>query len=335
MKKFIVKEVDKKGDSRDIEINPLTLLQPVDNNVGNETPENIIQLDIKLMQPILKVGDTGISSKNLLHWKTNGLLLDYKHNIGGWTRFNFLQYVWLQVIKELREFGLSLDIIKKVKDGLIFPEDLYKPAVKQYAVSALKKDKKNIRTPLNEMKNFSEYAIFHESTSHYNNVLTDCIIRRINIYLVVFKNGDAYFLEEGNDLLFKRYNYNGDEQYDMRFVINKEEVRFRSHVCISLTEFIRLFAMHDTQSLTVNAIPILTEDEKQVIEHLKKNDLTELTVRVNDKKISLIEYTQTYNAVDLASRFKDHVLTDGYQDVRFKTKNGKSVHFSKTTSVKI
>lgn len=335
MKKLIAKHVDQKGATRDIEIDPLSLLQSVDNNVGNETPENIIELDLKLMQPILKVGDTGISSKNLLHWKTNGLLLDYKHNIGGWTRFNFLQYVWLQVIKELREFGLSLDIIKRVKDGLIFPDDLYKKTVKQYAVSALKIDRKNIGTPLNEMKSFSEYAIFHESTSHYNNVLTDCIISRINIFLVVFKNGDAYFLEEGNNLLFKRYDYNSNSQYDMDFVIKKEEARFQSNVCISLTEIIRLFALHDSQSLTVNAIPILTEDEKQVIEHLKKNDLTELTVRVNDKKISLIEYTQSYDAVDLASRFKDHVLTDGYQDVRFKTKNGKSVHFSKTTRVKI
>ena len=335
MKKLIVKQVDKNGVTRDIEIDPFTLFQSVDNNVGNETPENIIQLDLKLMQPILKVGDTGISSKNLLHWKTNGLLLDYKHNIGGWTRFNFLQYVWLQVIKELREFGLSLEIVKKVKDGLIFPDALYKEAIKKYSVSELKKDKKNNGTPLNEMKTFSEYAVFHESTSHYNNVLTDCIIRRINIYLVVFKNGDAYFLEEGNDLLFKRYNYKGNSQYDKDFVLKKEEARFRSNVCISITEIIRLFALHDTQSLNVNAIPILTEDEKQVIEHLKKNDLTELTVRVNDKKISLIEYTQSYNAVDLASRFKDHILSDGYQDVRFKTKNGKSVHFTKTTSVKI
>ena len=68
----------------------------------------------------LKTSDLNVSSRVLNYWKNQGLLLEEPEN---WKyehlRFSFLDYVWFNMIKELREYDISIRVIKNIKKGLM------------------------------------------------------------------------------------------------------------------------------------------------------------------------------------------------------------------------
>lgn len=58
--------------------------------------------------------DTDSSYRVINHWFTQGLLGDdVRESDKGWRKFSVVDLVWLTIIRELREYGLSLEKIKK------------------------------------------------------------------------------------------------------------------------------------------------------------------------------------------------------------------------------
>ena len=59
---------------------------------------------------------TDVTYRVLSHWDAQGLLpAGMKESDGAWRRFNFIERVWLEAIKRLRAFGLSLETIARVQ----------------------------------------------------------------------------------------------------------------------------------------------------------------------------------------------------------------------------
>lgn len=335
MTKLKLKILKGKDVIKESEIDYMKTLLPFDSMIGDESSENVSIVSLKLMEPLLRVGNTRVSSKNLLHWKTSGVLLEHNYAIGTWGKFNFIQYAWLQAVKELREFGLPLEIIKKVKDDLIYPSDLNKEAVKNYAINVWKNDKDCKGYSLEKIKFLSEYYIFHDSTTPFSNVLLECIIMRYNMQLIIFKDGDAYFLNEGDDKLFKRYDYDGNGRYDQSTVLTKDDIRFKSYVTISFSEIFRNYILENKEALTVDALPIMNENERELMHHIKRADVKQIVIKYNKQKPYLLEVEEDKQPVDLESRYADHVMKDGHQSVTYQLENGKMVSFSRKTKIKL
>jgi DNA-binding transcriptional MerR regulator len=57
------------------------------------------------------------------HWESNNLLSNKRSGGKGWRRYSIMDLVWLYIIAEMRKFGISLDLIKKVKDTLLEQND--------------------------------------------------------------------------------------------------------------------------------------------------------------------------------------------------------------------
>lgn len=69
--------------------------------------------------PKYTVGDTDIAYRVISHWDEYGLLPAGFKKDGGWREFSLVEMAWLRIISRLREFGMSLEQIKKAKDGII------------------------------------------------------------------------------------------------------------------------------------------------------------------------------------------------------------------------
>lgn len=70
------------------------------------------------------VKDTGVAYRVINNWNEKDILLSSFRDIeNGWRKFNFTEIVWLEVVKKLRDFGLSLEFIKKVKDNIVLKSD--------------------------------------------------------------------------------------------------------------------------------------------------------------------------------------------------------------------
>ena len=73
----------------------------------------------EISKPQFTVSDVSISSRILNHWDNYGLLME-SYQERSWRKFNLIEYVWLMVIVELRQYDIPLKIIKEVKNSLCF-----------------------------------------------------------------------------------------------------------------------------------------------------------------------------------------------------------------------
>src|SRR5437868_12390306 len=83
-----------------------------------DTYQKFVKLYSVLKEPRLYLKDTGISSRNISHWKNYDLLYT-KKEADGWNTFNFFDYIWLKALEEMRKFGLPLNTIKGIKKTLV------------------------------------------------------------------------------------------------------------------------------------------------------------------------------------------------------------------------
>ena len=88
-----------------------------------------------------RVADTDISYRTINHWEEMGLLFNEKDREEGWRKFNIVELVWLQIIRELRDYGMSIDAIKKVKEAVTFPDKKYPLLLLEIYISAFAKNK--------------------------------------------------------------------------------------------------------------------------------------------------------------------------------------------------
>jgi DNA-binding transcriptional MerR regulator len=105
-----------RGDSSAIEL--LTFLSAIDkqplfkNNLERQREKS------------LSIKGADISYRVLNHWCVKGLIEDNREsNKEGvvWRRFSIFDRLWIEVIIELRHYGLSLDIIKKIREKMSKP----------------------------------------------------------------------------------------------------------------------------------------------------------------------------------------------------------------------
>ncbi len=74
------------------------------------------QMRDAVREKIYTAKKTDVTYRVLSHWDKNGLLPEgMDEQIGEWRRFTFIERVWLETVKRLRAFGLSLDTIVKVR----------------------------------------------------------------------------------------------------------------------------------------------------------------------------------------------------------------------------
>ena len=68
---------------------------------------------------VFKLSDTTISSRLYNHWVKIGIVNDNRINERGWRYFTITDIVWIEIVLELRSFGLESNKIKKVKKLLL------------------------------------------------------------------------------------------------------------------------------------------------------------------------------------------------------------------------
>lgn len=64
---------------------------------------------------VLLAKDLPVSYRQINHWNEKGILME-KTQPGKWREFSFMEYVWLLMVVKLREWGIGLQEIKRIRD---------------------------------------------------------------------------------------------------------------------------------------------------------------------------------------------------------------------------
>lgn len=80
--------------------------------------EDIENLKQKLLIPIFKKNDLTISYRTLNHYDSTGILISERTNPNQWRKFSSIEFIWIELVMELREIGMPLSKILILKNKL-------------------------------------------------------------------------------------------------------------------------------------------------------------------------------------------------------------------------
>ena len=90
----------------------------LDQWFGDTDPRALPQLLAVLRRADFRPADTGISSRKLQRWETENLIVSSREKAGNWRAFTYPEFVWLMMVKKMRDLGVPYSLIKSVKNQL-------------------------------------------------------------------------------------------------------------------------------------------------------------------------------------------------------------------------
>jgi DNA-binding transcriptional MerR regulator len=267
----------------------------------------------------IKSSELGITARNLNYYKTQGLFFsETKFEKHDHIKFNFTEYVWFNLILDLRKFDIGLNTIRNIRELLesSFPMEEFLSVI-GFSEKFISKLPDNVREEYMEIMHSDIDLKEVEKEVPVNLlsfILVEIIVKRKNAALLVNSEGDFFpFSFEDYDELCK------DEPF-AQFIE-------QTYVSVSITEIIKGFITNFDLSIYSDRLMLLTEREAQIIKILRDEKLESLTVHLDDKKtIHLIETKESYNKLDKESRLLDLMIKNGYQTLEIKTQDGRIVY---------
>ena len=245
---------------------------------------------------------------------SKGLLIgDYTK--GKWRKFDLVEFVWLKMIIKLREFNISIDKIKWIKDNLIQNVAVSELVGQEEVAEILMKlssegNREELKRLLKD-KNFID-KLSTQSLNLFENIILD-IITFQNSYSILI--GSTEFIPIKHSALeslseLKEFN----------------EILRGSFISISISEILRDYMIRDVGMKEKNKLVLLTKEEEKVLDVLRQDNLKSVIIKyAKNKEIDLLE-TVKVEKIDKGSRLIDFIITHGYQDITIKTQNGEVVY---------
>jgi hypothetical protein len=275
----------------------------------------------------LKSNELGINQRTLSHWRKEGLFIfDTDFEKHEHIRFSFIEYVWLNIVIELRKYDIALDVIKTIKDGLTIKiplsEIIKSPDLVDQVISNLpEEDRIEARNFYHDPNALKEADASIESTVLLLIVL-ESIIHQCHISLLVNINGEYFPF---------RFDQIEEIQQDEDFI----DFYQKTHIAISISEIIAKYITGANLNFCTGKLKLITEREVEIIKLLRTEKLNSITIHFDDNSnLKLIEIEEKYNKIEKEARLIDLIVKRGYQTIELKTQDGNIVHCKNVKKIK-
>jgi DNA-binding transcriptional MerR regulator len=259
-----------KGDSSLIEV--FNFFSAVEDNHGFK-----INLE-RQREKTLSIKGSDVSYRVLNHWCNKGLIEDNRESnkeSSSWRRFSIFDRLWMEVIKELRGYGVSLDIIKKIREKMSkhIVENSYGITNFEYAVYRCKLTSKSQTHLLVFKDGFSEIAseLDIESASMVGN--WDSYID-INLNNIWGKFSDKFLSNKAKSFAL------ADDEFELLAALRLEN---NSEITVQMNEFGKINMLKKKRLLKTNEI------ENYVSSHMKFGESVQ---KFKDGKCYLMEVVE-------------------------------------------
>lgn len=295
-------------------------LVQLDQFFGVKSLRKVNELYSQITQPIFTIKDAGLNSRTISHWDNLGLIGIHRQSNVDWRRFSFMDYVWVQIIQELRSIGVPLAMIEKAKETLLSTISLkwIFEAIKLHPEALDKLEGGQDKEALLKLLEPSELEKIDESTNVSTLLLltVDCITNRIPISIIVFHDGLTipWYENETN-------NYSDE-------VLRKKI--YETHTVISLASVIKKFLLEPKSIFVLPQINIIEENEKQLLEIIHSGKYNSVTIHFKNNKMKSLELIKDQ---DVKRRIVDVIADGSYQDIIVKTHKGLVTKIQNTVKV--
>ena len=286
--------------------------------------------------PLIKSSELGISQRNLSYWRKEGLFIhDSNFEKHEHIRFSFIEYVWLNIIVELRKYDISFDVIKLIMNSLTvkipFSMFIENPEALELSIKNLSENDRiealnilhdpetiNILNDPDAVKEIDELIDMNGLTIF----ILYSIINQCHLSFLVNLEGNVYPFS---------LNFLEDIQKDENF----QEFYQKTHIAISVTEIIKGYIKGANLELCSGKLRLISDREAEIIKILRNNKLSSMTIHFDDNsQLNLIEVEEKYDRVKKEARLVDLIMSHGYQTIEIKTQDGKIVHCKNLKKIK-
>ncbi len=273
-----------------------------------------------------QLSDIGLSSKTAHDWTKAGIYL--RERTSKYRRkYNGLEYVWLKLVMELRDFGLSIPSIIKLRSFLLGEMDLmefYESLTEQEGnADIFESFTKEFGA---EIKKVGDIVAVEdgEEIALVNTVLSalvsGTIFGKSNTHLAITKKGNCFVFDE---------NPNKD-------LFVSDHVTNEPYISLPLNYIVKNFIwaedLYDLKD--ENILEGLTKDERKIIDLVRKGGINSLYIKFRDGSVNIMETEEIVDVKETKGRLVDLIRCGGYQEISYKTEKGKIVSVKRKTKHK-
>lgn len=269
--------------------------------------EKIAELYEVITKERLSVKDTGINYRVINHWDEKGLIRFARNSTEGHRRFSFVDFIWIKVVNELREFGVKLQDIEKIANGLYHPIPM-KELMDAFAENiGMVTDNTEIEGKLDliEFIKSGDYKNIDFSLLGFNflhALIAEAIATRKPISILLFKDGEWFpFIKEREHLYADELRY---------------KIDYTPHIMVSITDIIFRYIIEDELQDYFGEIRAFTPNEIQLLRYVKDGKYKKIVVNLRSKEFPVLVVNKGIGAKEeilkvlRQQHYKDFLVTD-------------------------
>ncbi|MFN8438773.1 MAG: MerR family transcriptional regulator [Cytophagales bacterium] len=280
----------------------------LDEFIGIRSLLRVTELHEKLTKPIFLLKDVGVQYRTVLHWDQQGLL-EHSREESEWRRYDYIQYVWIKIINDLRTFGVPIPIIEKAKTEILTRINL-KWLFELFSLNKEYLDKLTNDEAKSELLSFLESKSYESiddnlSVSFLELMIVETLTTKVPVSLNIFSDGFILPLFESKLDVF--------ESGDVR------KLTYETHVKISISNILNNFLSDTKDSFLIPQLQILADNERRLLEIIHSGEYETVTINFKNKKMKTVELIKEQN---VKRKIVDILQDSNYQDIVIKSHKG-------------
>ncbi|NOQ72832.1 MAG: MerR family transcriptional regulator [Crocinitomix sp.] len=269
-----------------------------------------------LLEKQYQLSNIGLTDAIAHAWTKGGVYIEQPTKKGR-RKYNAIEYVWLRMANELREFGMPLKAVIELRNFIAKEFDM-KTIVMELSADDAKTDEfQRVCAELDLLVDSSEHKMINTVIAM---LIYMTIIGRTDTHLLIRKDGSCFIYDE------KPFNDNMTSS-----VLNAPYISFPLRHIVS--DFIEREELYDLSILDDDNA--LSKQEKDVLRLLREGNITSLNVRLSKGEVKLIETEEQIDVSGASGRLFDLIQQNAYQEIQYKTENGKVVSLKRKTKYKV
>lgn len=275
-------------------------------------------LDKTLSEPRFLISELEVTARDATYWDKQGILPEMK-GTGARRKYDLVQSVWIKLIQQMRDFGVSIAVIKNLKDKLLQPAFSFSEMLKNpKGLEVLKTIAKTEGTE----KEFEELLKSGELEKNLEEKQIDIfsiLVKRV----VIFRKPLSLLVSVEGDYIPYSHELHSDL---VKTDPGVTDVFTMPHFNLSLSAAYSQLVEDWSSKPFFGKVSMLSNKELEALEAIREKGVKEITIKYAGGELDLMEVVKN-EKVELESRFLDVISKHGFHNITVKSRNGNIVHF--------
>jgi DNA-binding transcriptional MerR regulator len=261
-----------------------------------------------------KRSELNLDARVANHWAEKGLF-PKKYDTGSWFIFDLTDAFWIKIVMKLREFNVSLEVIKHIKEEFFnTPKSIIDIENKELVIQKLKDLKMFKEEEVNQITDDEIWdKVFNIKLNDFEKMLQSILLERKQYFIILNNKGNVILSNEENI----------ESLNDNNYLAKYQEIISKSHLRISMNEVLREFVETLGELVCTEKIPILTKMELETIQLMKMEETFTLNLRRAGQSDYDIIHLNENNRNEYQKLVYELIIEKKYRNIVIESRNRK------------